>query len=492
MNDWPLTPAPEGPRGRLLVVGGGIAGLSAAVEAGEAGFGVVLVEREAHLGGRVAQMHQYFPKLCPPLCGLEINLRRVRSSSAIAALTLAEVAGTTKLDSGRLRVHLRQRPRFVTERCTACGDCVKVCPAERQSRHDLGLGKTRAIYLSHPAAFPARYVIDPDACQAPACTACVSACGAQAIELGMAPREVEVEVDGVIWTTGWDPYDPTKLTDLGFGAHPDIITNLMLERLASPQGPTAGTIACPSDGSVPKRVAFVQCAGSRDLGHLEYCSGVCCLASAKQARYIRAACPDAEISVFYIDRRTTGNGERFLATTAEDPKTRFVQGKVAKITVDGGKPLLEFEDVAAMKRSAEQFDLVVLATGMVPSHLDAKPQNVGLAGGHDAYGFLNEPALDDGHFVAGCAHEPMDVASAVRDATSAVARALGRCRRGAQGQDGVAAGKPSPIASTSLLAAAAPPPASIPGPAPAAPPPAPAALGLRFPDVGSLSGRGQP
>ncbi|MBN2191635.1 MAG: CoB--CoM heterodisulfide reductase iron-sulfur subunit A family protein [Polyangiaceae bacterium] len=447
-DQGPLT-VPEGPRGRLLVVGGGIAGLSAAIEAAEAGFGVALVEREAYLGGRVAQMHQYFPKLCPPLCGLEINLRRLRSeggpvsrdprrvsapwgaSGSLAYLTLTEVQEITRVSGGRHRVRLRQRPRFVTARCTACGACTSVCPVERPHPFDLGLRSSKAIALPHAAAFPTLYAIDRDACE-PSCTRCVSACPQQAIDLGMPERELELEVAAVIWATGWEPYGAKALTDLGFGAHPDVITNLMLERLAAPQGPTGGRITCPSDGRVPERVAFVQCAGSRDVDHLEYCSGVCCLASAKQARYLRAAHPGVDVSIYYIDRRAAGNQERFLATTAEDERLQFVPGKVARVDVSGRFPVLEFENVATGRLEAATADLVVLATGMVPSQSDT-PAFREL--GRDAWGFLtgleartNEPSA--GQFVAGCARQPMDVSSSVRDATSAVARALAWGRTG--------------------------------------------------------------
>ncbi len=429
-------PSSESPRGRILVVGGGIAGLSAAIEAAEAGCEVVLVEHAAHFGGRVAQLHQYFPKLCPPLCGLELNLRRLRARNRLACHTLTEVREITQLDRG-LRVQLRQLPRFVNDQCSACGACTKVCPVKRPNAVNFGMDETAAIYLPHPTAHPTLYAIDSSVCTGESCGRCVKACTANAINLSMSARDFELEVDAVIWTTGWRPYEPTALKDLGFGAHPDIITNMMMERLASPQGPTGGRIQCPSDGREPKRVAFVQCAGSRDTNHLEYCSGVCCLASAKQARYVRAACPDAVVTIHYIDRRATGNYERFLAGTDEDPKTTFVPGKVAKISVVTGKPLLEFENMAANRRATEPVDLVVLATGMVPEQSNA---SACMSLERDTNGFLTDgPSMTPSigckittprrsQFAAGCAKQPTDVASAVRDATSAVARALATIR----------------------------------------------------------------
>jgi quinone-modifying oxidoreductase subunit QmoA len=407
-------------RGKLLVVGGGIAGISAAVEAAEAGCEVVLVEREPQLGGRVAQMYQYFPKLCPPSCGLEINLRRIRAGRRIAVHTLTTVKDVAG-EPGKLQVTLAEKPRFIAEQCSACGTCATVCPVERSSAFDFGLGKTKAAYLAHPGAWPTRYTIDAEACAGVACAKCVSTCPCQAIDLSTQPRELRMEVSAVIWTTGWRPYEAFRLTDLGFGAHPDVITNMMMERLTSPHGPTAGRIECPSNHVAPGSVAFVQCAGSRDDAHLPYCSGLCCMASVKQARYLRAQCPDTEIFVFYIDRRAMGRHEGFLAETERDPKVHFVAGKVSRVSVEAGKPVLDVEDTGQGRRLRKAVDLVVLATGMVPSAA-AQIQP-------DRYGF-SSPTQTAGQLVAGCAREPMDVASAVRDANSAVLRALAFCTAG--------------------------------------------------------------
>jgi quinone-modifying oxidoreductase subunit QmoA len=419
----------SGPRpgSTVLVVGGGISGITAAVEASESGCEVVLVEREAFLGGRVARAHQYFPKLCPPQCGLEINLRRFKSNPRIRAFTLAEVERITG-GPGDFHATVRQHPRFVNEKCTACGACVDVCPVERPDAFNLGMSTTRAVYLPYEMAYPMRLAIDGDACLGAECGKCVPACPFDAIELGMEDKTFEIDAQAVIVATGWDPYDASRIEGLGFGSHPDIVTNVMMERLAAPTGPTAGRILRPSDGSEPRSVAFVQCAGSRDDNYLKHCSGVCCMGSLKQARYVREQFPDADIWIFYIDIRAPGRLEDFYAASQEDEKLHLVKGKVARIGPDAatGALIVEAEDVLSGTRLSQAADLVVLATGIVPADTSGIAVDGGLR--KDEHGFLTREQPLEGLLVAGCAARPTDVATCVRDATSAVTKALQFCQ----------------------------------------------------------------
>jgi quinone-modifying oxidoreductase subunit QmoA len=401
----------------ILVVGAGIAGVTTALEAAEAGHPVILVEREASVGGRVLKNHKYFPKLCPPSCGMEINTRRLEKNPRVRVLVQTEVASAQRSGSG-WSVTLRRGAEHVTEACTACGECAKVCPATAPDAFNLGMGKVRAIGMPHVDAWPRRYVMARQACPA-GCRACADACKVPgAIDLSAKPREETVEVSSVVVATGWTPYPMEKLTDLG-GGFRDVVSNVQMERLAAPAGPTGGKIARPSDGAAPKRVAFVQCAGSRDVKHLPYCSAICCMVSAKQALYVKEQLPDAEVTIYYIDRRTPGRNESMLAK-AEAAGVKFVKGKVGKVSEKSpGVLSLRLEDVEAGRVVDAEADLVVLATGMVARG----NSELALPLQRDDDGF----ALDDRAsrvFAAGVARRPEDVAASVRDATGAAAKAL--------------------------------------------------------------------
>jgi len=409
----------------LLVVGAGIAGITAALEAAEAGKEAVLVEREQTVGGRVLRSHQYFPKLCPPSCGMEINVRRLEKNPRIRVLTGARVAKADRSANG-WSVAIAVSPRFVNERCTVCGECAKVCPAKVPDPFNLGMNEVTAIRLPHPDAWPRRFVLDRSACPS-GCKACVDACAYDAIDLNAAGHEETIEASAVVLATGWSPYPIEKLPELGGGRFQDVVANVNFERLASPSGPTGGKILRPSDGTQPKKIAFVQCAGSRDVNHLPYCSAVCCLASLKQATYVKEQIPDAEVTMYYIDRRAPGRNEDVLTKVAAMEGVKLVKGKVGKVEECAGGLKLRLEDVEAGRILDAFADLVVLATGMVSSLKGEKPP-FEVVMDDDGFGLDNPGAS---LFIAGVARRPEDVAASVRDATGAAAKALVAARRSA-------------------------------------------------------------
>ncbi len=258
-----------------------------------------------------------------------------------------------------------------------CGDCVEVCKSEIADPLEFGMTKTKAVYARRLAAFPATYVLDRAACAA-GCHACADVCKYGAIDLAQSDERKTFRVGSVIAATGWKPYDASKLDNLGFGKCANVVTNVILERMAAFDGPTGGKLLRPSDGQAPQSVAFVQCAGSRDENHLPYCSTVCCTASLKQTTYLRTLYPEATITMFYIDVRTPGQLQEFAAKVRADEGLELVKGKVAQ----GGRRRRDQRSAGhgggCARRQEDArgtFELVVLATGMVPQ-TDGLPADV--------------------------------------------------------------------------------------------------------------------
>lgn len=402
----------------LLVLGGGIAGITAALEAAETGAEVILVESDATVGGRVLRSHNYFPKMCPPSCGMEINTRRLEKNPRIRVMTSSRVTGAESIANG-WKVTVTTEPAYVNSLCTACGDCEAACTTEVDDPHNLGMKKVKAIRLPHPAAWPKRFVFDRQAVGDEEAKKIHQACTYGAIDLDAQATTETFEVKAAVIATGWRPYPLENLEELG-GNLDDVIANVQMERLVAPTGPTGGKILCPSTGEAPKRIAFVQCAGSRDVNHLNYCSGICCLASLKQALYVNERLPDTEVTIYYIDRRAPGRNEDVLLKVAELKGVKLMKGKVGRIEKLNGALTLHVEDVENEKLLKAEADLVVLATGMVPNAVD---DDLPLFTRKDEDGFVLDD-LPSGVTVAGVARRPEDVASSVRDATGAAARAM--------------------------------------------------------------------
>ncbi|MEE9524800.1 MAG: CoB--CoM heterodisulfide reductase iron-sulfur subunit A family protein [Thermodesulfovibrionales bacterium] len=405
----------------ILVIGGGISGLTTAVEAAEAGYSATIVERNPYLGGRVAQLFKYFPKLCPPYCGLEINFKRIRQNPKVSYYTMAEVESISGSE-GDFTASVKVSPRYVNEKCTGCNACVEACPVERSNDFNFGMDKTKAIYLPHDLAFPMRYVIDDKACKGKECGKCVEACNYGAIDLDMESRTVELKAGSIVTATGWNPYDATKMDNLGFGEIKNVVTNMMMERLSAPNGPTKGEIKRPSDGKDVQSIAFVQCAGSRDENHLPYCSAVCCMASLKQATYIREKNPESDVYIFYIDLRTPGKYEDFLKKIQSDEKVKMIKGKVAKVEEDSdGGVIVTAEDVVGGGKVNQKVDMVVLAAGMESA---LKDSNLLSTIKTEESGFAVSDGQTDGVYPAGVASRPNDVTTSVQGATGAALKGI--------------------------------------------------------------------
>jgi len=415
----------QGTSGAILVVGGGISGLTTALEAAEVGNDVFLIEKNAYFGGRVAQLNQYFPKLCPPSCGLEINFRRVKDNRKIRTYTMTTVKSVSG-SAGNYEVTLEIAPRYVNSNCTACGECAAACTDQISNEFNFGLDKTTAAYLPHEMAFPRRYVINKEGLTAEGAEAVKAACKYNAVDLEMQPQTVTINVGSIVWATGWTPYEPTKMDTLKYGQSNGIVTNMEIERMAAPSGPTNGAIVRPGDEKEIESIAFVQCAGSRDENHLEYCSHICCMATLKQMTYVRERYPDAQIYVFYIDLRTPGKYEKFREKLMADEKATFIKGKVAEIIpeADGGVTVVA-ENAVTAEKAHQKVDLAVLATGMQPS-LAADGAGVDLD--MDSSGFVISN-VENGMIAAGCAKKAADVVTTTQSSTAAALKAIQVSRR---------------------------------------------------------------
>jgi quinone-modifying oxidoreductase, subunit QmoA len=407
----------------ILVVGGGISGMTAALEAAECGKQVILVEKNPSIGGRVSQLYKYFPKLCHPKCGLEINLRRIKTNRNLHVMAMTEV-NKIEGEAGNYSVTLHTRPRYVNENCTACGDCGEAVEAEFDDEYNYGLGKRKGAYRPFNQSYPERYVLDPAIIGTVDADKAKAACKYEAIDLDMGDSETTITVGAVIWATGWKPYDAGKIQPYGYDRYKNVITSVEFERMLDPHGPTGGKILRPSDGKEAKDVAFIQCAGSRDLNHLKHCSRICCMASLKQTTYLREQYgDDTKGTVYYIDIRAIDRIDDFYQNVKNDANITFTKSKVASITEDRetGNPVLHGVDTEGYDRYSNPHELVVLAIGMEPSvPADGFPMPVVL----NEEGFVELDEANGAFFAAGCSADALDVNRAVQSATASALRAI--------------------------------------------------------------------
>ena len=374
-------------------------------------------------------MYKYFPKLCPPFCGFEINLRRIKSSDEgriqfLVSSEIQEINTVGSVDGNGYIVKIKQKPQYINNNCTICGECAKVCPENRLNDFNYNMDSQKAIYITNISAYPSKYNIDAEFCKFDSCKKCESVCKYAAINLNAKEKIFNIEVESIIVASGWKPYDAEKITNLGFGKYKNVITNVMMERLAADNGPTSGKILRPSDNKEANDVVFVQCAGSRNENHLPYCSAICCLASLKQSIYLREKNPESNSTIFYIDIRTPGRYEKFYNRAPADEKTKLIKGIVANISEDSssGDLILDVEDMLSGKKIKFRADMVVLAAGMVPNGPNIKTGNIKFD--YDANGFLFNQNENSGIFSTGVAKNPADVYGSIQASTGAALSVL--------------------------------------------------------------------
>jgi len=417
----------------ILVIGGGIAGIQAALDAAEEGVQVYLVEREPSIGGRMAMLDKTFPTLDCSACILTPKMVEVARHPNIKLLAYSEVQGGKR--NGKIfEVRVLKKPRFVDEtKCTGCGVCAQHCPVEVPNEFDVGIGIRKAIYIPFPQAIPLKYTIDDEHCIK--CELCRRVCKAEAINFDQKPEVFSLKVGAIIIATGAEIFDARKKSEYGYGRYPNVITNMELERLLNASGPTGGHIVRLSDGRIPRKVAFIQCVGSRDHRvNYPYCSRVCCTCGIKNGILLKEHVQDIDVTIYYMDVRTYGKGfEEFYKRAKEEIGIHFTRGRVARISEvpETRNLVIHTEDTQTGKIIEKEFDMVILSIGLVPS-LETIRLSKTLDVPVDEYGFLEEADIKtnpiatkvDGIFVAGTAQGPKDIPDSVADASAAAIKAV--------------------------------------------------------------------
>lgn len=439
----PLEPRHVPVKQNVLIVGGGIAGIQAALTLANAGKKVFLVEREPSIGGHMAKFDKTFPTLDCAACILTPKMSAVKAHPNITVWTYSEVV---KVDGyvGNFKVQIKRKPRYIKEDvCTGCLECIEECvykEARYPDEFNEGLGKRKPIYIPFPQATPKVVVIDPETCIAVKTgkckKTCVEACGERgAIDFTQREEIKEIEVGTIILATGFKTFDPKRIPYYGYGKYPNVYTSLEVERLVNASGPTGGEIIL-RDGSKPKTVAIIHCVGSRDENTNRWCSRVCCMYSIKLAHLIKEK-TEAEIYNFYIDIRTPGKGfEEFYNRVAEEG-VHFIRGKVADIypeVVNGktnGKLIVQAENSLIGRIMKLPVDMVVLAVGLEPRE-DAQEirRMFNISCSNEGFFLEKHPKLapvntaTDGIFLAGACQGPKDIPDTVAQAGAAAGEAL--------------------------------------------------------------------
>lgn len=424
---------------RALVIGGGVAGIQAALDIADGGREVVLVEREPSIGGHMAQLSETFPTMDCSQCILTPKMVEAYQHSNIRLVTYAEVE---KVDGyiGNFTVTIRKKAKsIVEENCTECGECIDKCPIKATSEFEMGMSKRKAMYIPFPQAVPGVPVIDRNACpkyvkDMTKCGLCAKVCGPQCIDFDQQDTFETVSVGAIVVATGYDVMPAENFPEFSGGKSKDVITGLHFERLASASGPTGGEIKRPSDGKVPETVVFIECTGSRDERRgVSYCSAICCMYSAKHAMLYKHKAHDGQAYIFYMDIRCGGKRyEEFHRRAVEQEGAIYLRGRVSRVYPRDGRLVVQGADTLTGSQVEIEADMVVLATAVVP-RLGSKDLAQRLGIGYDQYGFYNEyhpklkpvETVTSGIFLSGACIGPMDVPTAVAQGSAVASKVLG-------------------------------------------------------------------
>lgn len=415
------------------VIGGGIAGIQASLDLAEAGFRVYLVDRSPTIGGHMAQLSETFPTLDCSQCILTPKMVEVKHHPNIELYTYTEVQGISG-SPGNFKLKLLRKPRYVLEGdCTACDDCVEVCPVAQPDEFNRGLTSRKAIYIPFPQAVPSVYTLDKEAClglDPLVCGKCQEACEPDAINFDMKEENIEVDVGAVILATGYELYQPVR--EYGYGKLPDVMDGLEFERLLSASGPTSGEIRRPSDGKPAENVVFIQCVGSRDpVNGLPYCSKICCMYTAKHAMLYKHKMHEGNATIFYMDIRAGGKNYQEFIDRAVDDGVDYVRGRVAQVFQRQDKLVVWGVDTINGEKKEVNADIVVLATAVIPnSGINELAEKLHLNLGdhwfleeqHQNYRPFEEK--NEGFYLAGCDQAPKDIPDSVCQGSAAASKVI--------------------------------------------------------------------
>ncbi len=441
-----------------LVIGGGVAGIQAALEIADSGHKVYLLEKEASIGGHMAMFDKTFPTLDCAACILTPKMTTVgqhRNIELLAFSELEEISGYI----GNFKAKIRKKARYIDNaRCTGCGRCAELCPTSLPNEFDCGLGKRKAIYIPSPYAVPNKAIIDAKNCRhlkgmaegKDICRLCqtgiekkgIPGCEAEAIDFNQKDEIVEIEIGNIIVATGFQQFDPTKIYQLGYGRLDNVFTGLEFERLTNASGPTNGKVVL-KDGSEPKSIAILHCIGSRDTNYHKYCSRVCCMYSLKFAHLLREKLPEAAVYQLYIDMRCAGSGYEEFYERLQEEGVNFIRGKAGEITnipespEEKGKLVVMVEDTLVRRKRRLAVDMVVMSCALEPrADTEQLARILSLSRKADGFFLEKHPKLDpvatttDGIYVVGCCQSPKDIPDTVAQASAAAARALALISKG--------------------------------------------------------------